>query len=232
MRYRIEQLANASQISVDTIRYYQNLKLLAPPVRDGRVGWYKESHLRRLQEVQELSQHGFTLEQIRELDNYDPLLRVLASKSNSDKTYTAAQLAHHCGLDQDLVDAAIEVGLIQPLASSRTRTADKTGAASKTARFGGDAAEMLTATAALIEAGVDAGGLFELALEHARHTQSSVEKAVQLFVDAAHENELSKTEIAGQLEQLLPLVVKLVARHFSQTLLEYSSKLVYDGSNS
>ncbi len=101
MRYRIEQLANASQISVDTIRYYQNLKLLAPPVRDGRVGWYKESHLRRLQEVQELSQHGFTLEQIRELDNYDPLLRVLASKSNSDKTYTAAQLARYCGLDQD-----------------------------------------------------------------------------------------------------------------------------------
>lgn len=180
------------------------------------MGFYGESHLRRLQEVQELSQHGFTLEQIRELDNHNPLLRVLATKSYSDKTYTQAQLARNCGLDQTLVKAAIESQLIQPAISG------------KPDKFSSVAAEMLSAAAALIEAGVNSKELFDLAREHADHTQTSVEKAVRLFVEAARESELSKAEIARQLEYLLPLVVKLVASHFSQTLLLHSSKLVHE----
>jgi len=216
MRYRIEELANVSQVGVDTIRYYQNLKLLPPPVKDGRVGFYGEAHRRRLQEVQQLSQHGFTLEQIRELDNHNPLLRVLAAKSHSDKTYTQAQLARNCGLDQALVKAAVETQLIRPIDSA------------KPDQFGNVAAEMLTAAAALIEAGVNSKELFDLACQHAEHTQASVEKAIRLFVEAARETELSQAEIASQLEYLLPLVVKLVASHFSQTLLLYSSKLVQE----
>ena len=219
-RYRIEELANRSQLSVDTIRYYQNLKLLEPPVKDGRIGWYGNSHLKRLQQVQNLSENGFTLEQIRELDNHNPLLRVLAAKTHTAKTYTPAELAYSCGLELSLVEAAIEVGLIQPLANSRPP------------KFSSDAAEMLLAAAALIEAGIDAGGLLELAMEHASHTQASVEKAIGLFVDATKHNELSKDEVAQQLEHLLPLVAQLVARHFNQTLLAHSAKLIHDRAGS
>jgi DNA-binding transcriptional MerR regulator len=45
MEYRIEQLAQAGGVAVDTIRFYQGKGLLEPPRREGRVTWYSESHL-------------------------------------------------------------------------------------------------------------------------------------------------------------------------------------------
>ncbi len=220
MRYRIEDLSRATDTSVDTIRYYQHLKLLSPPVKQGRVGLYDQSHLRRLREVQDLSQRGFTLEQIRELDNHDPLLRALVAKNRTAQSYTPAQLARICKLDLRLVEAAIEAGLIRPKSAGR---------ASKAPKFGQESVEMLSAAAALIDSGVAAEGLLGLAQEHARHTQSSAQKAVELFAAAARNKDLSKSEIAQQLEHLLPLVVKLIATHFNQALLEHSTQLVQEG---
>ena len=40
MRYRVEQLASACDVSVDTVRYYQSRGLLPPPEKEGRVAWY------------------------------------------------------------------------------------------------------------------------------------------------------------------------------------------------
>lgn len=239
MRYRIEELSSATETSVDTIRYYQHLKLLAPPARQGRVGLYDQSHLRRLREVRELSQRGFTLEQIRELDNPDPLLRALVAKTRTAKSYTPAQLARICGLDLRLVEAAVEAGLIRPktldgtgraASTARATSTAKAASAASAAKFGQEAVEMLSAAAALIDSGVAAEGLLDLAQEHARHTQSSAQKAVRLFAAAARDKNLSKSEIAQQLEHLLPLVVKLIATHFSQTLLEHSTNLVQEGA--
>ncbi len=35
MRMRVEDLAQAAEVSVDTVRYYQKQRLLPPPDRDG-----------------------------------------------------------------------------------------------------------------------------------------------------------------------------------------------------
>ncbi|MGZ8765432.1 MAG: MerR family DNA-binding transcriptional regulator, partial [Acidimicrobiia bacterium] len=39
-RFRVGELADRCDISVDTIRFYQKRGLLPPPDRVGRVGWY------------------------------------------------------------------------------------------------------------------------------------------------------------------------------------------------
>src|SRR2546429_9160654 len=61
MEYRIEQLARAAGVAVDTIRFYQGKGLLEAPRRDGRVTWYGDSHVDRLKRIKELQQQGFTL---------------------------------------------------------------------------------------------------------------------------------------------------------------------------
>src|SRR5207237_10442313 len=61
MEYRIEQLARAAGVAVDTIRFYQGKGLLDSPRREGRVTWYGEGHVERLKRIKDLQQQGFTL---------------------------------------------------------------------------------------------------------------------------------------------------------------------------
>src|ERR1700683_5138409 len=67
MDMRVEQLSVRSGLSVDTVRYSQSKGLLAPPRRDGRVAWYDDSHLDRLERIRTLQQRGFTLATIARL---------------------------------------------------------------------------------------------------------------------------------------------------------------------
>ncbi|MFG1998345.1 MerR family transcriptional regulator [Spirillospora sp. NPDC048911] len=65
--YRINELAEAAEVPVRTLRYYQERKLLPPPRREGRIGLYSEDHLARLRVIGNLLERGHTLEGIREL---------------------------------------------------------------------------------------------------------------------------------------------------------------------
>jgi len=65
--YRIGELARAAGVTERTVRYYQERKLLPPPRRAGRVGWYSEAHLARLRVIGDLLSRGHTLGGAREL---------------------------------------------------------------------------------------------------------------------------------------------------------------------
>ena len=65
--YRIGELARAAGITVRTLRYYQERKLLPPPRRKGRTGWYSRAHLNRLRVIGQLLERGHTLGGIGEL---------------------------------------------------------------------------------------------------------------------------------------------------------------------
>lgn len=65
--YRTEELAEAAGISVRTLRFYRERKLLPPPRRDGRIAWYGERHLARLRTIGALVERGHTLGGIAEL---------------------------------------------------------------------------------------------------------------------------------------------------------------------
>jgi DNA-binding transcriptional MerR regulator len=51
-------------MSVRNIRFYTTKGLVPPPLRRGRSGYYTSDHVARLQLVQELQGHGFTLSAI------------------------------------------------------------------------------------------------------------------------------------------------------------------------
>lgn len=59
--YRIGELAREAGITVRTVRYYQERKLLPPPRREGRIGWYSGAHLARLHVIGQLLDRGHTL---------------------------------------------------------------------------------------------------------------------------------------------------------------------------
>lgn len=57
----LEELTLRVGITVRTVRFYTSKGLLPPPVRRGRSGYYTAGHVARLELVQELQAHGFTL---------------------------------------------------------------------------------------------------------------------------------------------------------------------------
>ncbi|GHJ39682.1 MerR family transcriptional regulator [Streptomyces sp. TS71-3] len=65
--YRTEELARAAGITVRTLRFYRERKLLPPPRREGRLAWYNDRHLARLRTITALLDRGHTLTGIAEL---------------------------------------------------------------------------------------------------------------------------------------------------------------------
>ncbi|MGV9709206.1 MerR family transcriptional regulator [Gordonia sp. NPDC003424] len=65
--YRINDLAQASGVSVRNIRVYQDRGLLPPPTIRGRTGWYSDEHLVRLNLISRMLERGYTFATISEL---------------------------------------------------------------------------------------------------------------------------------------------------------------------
>ncbi|MFM1725893.1 MerR family transcriptional regulator [Rhodococcus sp. PAM 2766] len=65
--YRIDDLAREAGMSVRNVRVYQDRGLLPPPRKEGRAGWYNESHLARLNLIGRMLDRGYTFATISEL---------------------------------------------------------------------------------------------------------------------------------------------------------------------
>ena len=57
----LDELTDRVGISVRNVRFYTSKGLVPPPIRRGRSGYYTPDHVARLELVQELQSHGFTL---------------------------------------------------------------------------------------------------------------------------------------------------------------------------
>jgi DNA-binding transcriptional MerR regulator len=57
----IDELANATGLTVRTSRYYASRGLLPPPIRRGRMAYYGTGHRARLELVTAMQAHGYTL---------------------------------------------------------------------------------------------------------------------------------------------------------------------------
>ncbi|MFI5982163.1 MerR family transcriptional regulator [Streptomyces sp. NPDC051555] len=60
-RYTVEELSRIVGMSPRNVRAHQSRKLLQPPVRSGRVGYYDDTHVRRLEHIVSLQRQGFNL---------------------------------------------------------------------------------------------------------------------------------------------------------------------------
>jgi DNA-binding transcriptional MerR regulator len=65
--YRIGELARRAAVTVRTIRYYEELGILAPPARPGGHRRYTDGDLLHLERVQQLKGYGLSLGEIREI---------------------------------------------------------------------------------------------------------------------------------------------------------------------
>ena len=63
----MEELAREAGITVRTLRFYRERKLIPPPRREGRIAWYDDHHLARLRTIAALLERGHTLSGIAEL---------------------------------------------------------------------------------------------------------------------------------------------------------------------
>ncbi len=70
MRLSIGKLSKKSDVNIETIRYYERIKLMPPPFRsDGGHRIYDETHMERLLFIRRCRDLGFPLEDIRSLLN-------------------------------------------------------------------------------------------------------------------------------------------------------------------
>ncbi|MFE7614286.1 MerR family transcriptional regulator [Streptomyces sp. NPDC057496] len=59
--YTVAEISRLVGMSPRNIRAHQSRKLLQPPTRKGRIGYYDETHVRRLQHIVSLQRQGFNL---------------------------------------------------------------------------------------------------------------------------------------------------------------------------
>ena len=226
MRMRVEELALAAEVSVDTIRYYQKQHLLPPPDRDGRLALYDEEHLVRIARIKELQRRGFTLAVIRrflagELDPADePLAAAVAGADDTDgageELFGIEELADRVGVPQAMLDSLLREGLLIPRV---------VGGAP---RFTSADVAMLAGGMRLLQAGLPLPELFALARHHHAVTREVAAEAVELFDTWVRKplraSDLPQDEKAERLVEafrtLMPAVAGLVAHHFQRILLQ------------
>lgn len=227
MNLRVEELAAAAEVSVDTVRYYQKQGLIPPPRREGRVAWYGGEHLELIGRIKELQRKGFTLAVIRrflagELDATDePLVEAVAEGGDEPEDFlTLDELAARSGVPLPLVEAVTREGLLVP----RLHDGEE--------RFTSGDVEVLAMGLRLLETGLPLPELLALARRHHDATRAVAEEAVGLFDDHVRgplrDADLPADEKAERLVEafrvMLPAVTALVAHHFRRVLLHVAQE--------
>jgi DNA-binding transcriptional MerR regulator len=224
VRYRVEQLAAACDVSVDTIRYYQSRGLLPPPAREGRVAWYGAEHAARIREVRVLQRKGLTLAAIK---------RVLGGELGRPDVDLAAAVhaARGDGAEQELLpleEFARRSGVPASLIQAVEREGIKLGRTVGTEeRYTVADIEMVRGALRLLEFGLPLGELLSLARDANEAMVKLADRAVELFDeyvrkpirDTAGSDEAAAAQLVEAFEALLPAVTNLVANHFNRILL-------------
>ncbi len=119
-------------MSVRNVRFYTTKGLVPPPIRRGRSGYYSADHVARLELVQELQSHGFTLAAIERYvaripDRATPediaLHRTMLAPWHAQHPtrLTRAELGRRAGrsLDDDDLETLEALGVVAPVGSGR-----------------------------------------------------------------------------------------------------------------
>ncbi|HET9722958.1 MAG TPA: MerR family transcriptional regulator [Actinomycetota bacterium] len=224
MRYRVEQLAAACDVSVDTVRYYQSRGLLPPPAREGRVAWYGPEHAERIRDVRSLQSKGLTLAAIKraldaQLERTDldlaAAVAVARGETAADELLTLDAFATQAGVPASLIQAVEREGIhlgVTDDGETHYSSADiqTVRAALRLLEFGLPLRELLglarDANAAMVDLATRAVELFD------RHIREPIR-------DTAATDEEAAAQIVEAFDTLLPAVTNLVATHFRRVLL-------------
>ncbi|MCP8707239.1 MerR family transcriptional regulator [Streptomyces cellulosae] len=117
----MEELARLAGITVRTLRFYRERKLIPPPRREGRIAWYDDQHLARLRTITALLERGHTLNGIAELaeafDNGRGVGDLLGMEVPTEETpvrLTPEELADHFAgeVTPENLAAALDLGYL------------------------------------------------------------------------------------------------------------------------
>ena len=233
MRYRVEQLAAACDVSVDTVRYYQSRYLLPLPEREGRVAWYGAPHVERIRRIRDLQARGLTLAAIGRVvrgelgpADADLAAAVVAARRDDDhgELLTLEAFAAASGVPASLIQAVEREGI---------RIAREVDGE---ARYVATDIELVRTALKLLEFGLPLGDLLGLAREADGALRGLAERAVDLFDDHVRKPIRDTAGDAGRVadqtveafRELLPAVTDLVSRHFRRVLLEAAEQRIDD----
>jgi DNA-binding transcriptional MerR regulator len=225
VRYRVEQLAAACDVSVDTIRYYQSRGLVPPPAREGRVAWYDDRHAERIRQVRALRGKGLTLAAIERVlgngadpSDADLALAVAAARGETaaDELLTLDEFADRSGVPASLIQAVEREGIRLGRAVDGVE------------RYTVSDIELVRTALRLLEFGLPLGDLLALARDADTAMRGLAERAVELFDEHVRkpirDTSGSEGDAANQMvaafAELLPAVTQLVSHHFRRVLLE------------
>jgi DNA-binding transcriptional MerR regulator len=244
VEYRVEQLAAACDVSVDTVRYYQAKGLLQAPFRRGRVAVYGPEHAERIRKIRALQANGLTLAVIGriftgELDRGDADLAAavaVAQIGDAADGFRPAVLAGAGGTEPE--DGFEEFLTLEELAersgmpAALLRAAERAGLTIGRRIDGGERytaadVEMVRYGLRLLEAGLPLGALLDLAATYTRSARETAEQAVELFDEhirkpiktAGLPDDEAAARLVAAFRELLPAVTALVAHHFRRVLL-------------
>ncbi|WP_460364573.1 MerR family transcriptional regulator [Actinocorallia lasiicapitis] len=212
--YRIEELAREAGIPVRTLRYYQERRLLPPPRRAGRVGWYSPAHLDRLRLIAGLLERGYRLDGIEELlaaagegrDVTELLGYAFAAGDpwSEQKTVemTLAEAADLFGdqLTPQVLAEAVELGYVRVEGD----------------RFVHTSARLLDATVELVRAGVPLSAVLAVSWE----LEAAFDRMAFSFVRLAETYlvERPADELAATVERLRPVARAVADEHFGRAM--------------
>jgi len=236
MRYRVEQLAAACDVSVDTIRYYQSLGLLEPPEREGRVALYGQEHAARIAEIRDLQRKGLTLAAIGRV------VRGELGTADADLAAAVAAARGAPGTDAETLDLdafAARSGVPASLIQAVEREGIRIGTTIEgETRYTSADIEVVRTALRLLEFGLPLGDLLALARDADAAMRGLAERAVELFDehvrkpirDTAGDDAAAAAQMVEAFRELLPAVTELVAHHFRRVLLETAEAQIEVGS--
>jgi DNA-binding transcriptional MerR regulator len=227
--YRVDELAAAADVSVDTVRFYQSRGLLPSPRRDGRLAWYGEEHLQRLARIRSLQAKGLTLATIGrlvrgELDRADEALVAAVSAEDggggATELLTIDELAERSGIPLPLLQAVAREGLLVPRRVNGTEC------------FTSADVDVAAAGLRLLEAGLPLPEVLDLARRHHAAMRAVAEQAVELFDthvrqplrSAGLADEAAAARLVDAFNQLLPATTEFVSHHFRRVLLQVAQE--------
>ena len=226
MKYRVEQLAAACDVSVDTVRYYQSRGLLPQPDREGRVAWYGDVHAERIGRIRDLQRKGLTLAAIGrvvrgELGEADADLAAAVAEARGD----VAEAQHLLSLDDFAATSGVPASLIQAVEREGIRIGRSVHGEM---RYTVGDTELVRTALRLLEFGLPLGDLLELASDADGALRGLAERAVDLFdrhvrrpiQDTSGGDPGAAAQMVEAFRELLPAVTALVSNHFRRVLLE------------
>jgi DNA-binding transcriptional MerR regulator len=221
-RLTIDELAQATGLTVRNVRSYQSRGLIPPPEVQGRVGYYGAEHLARLQLIREMQAQGFNLAAIahvleRARGSGEEVLGFTRSLMAPFETETP-EVVEHADLIKrlggevgpKLLTKAEKLGLVIPIDESCFEVPSPT---------------LLAAGERLVSLGVPLEAALDTMDQLKRSTQRIAQTFVQMFLefiwkpfDDAGRPESDWPAVRAALDQLRPLASETLLAGFAPTM--------------